>query len=134
MGTREAAAQETLTRTRAVVFVFSFCLCVVRKSREMVLTRCGYANNLSRPEVGKIMSMSFAYDIFVSPATGYLFDAAGRLPTASAAMLGMSVAFLTLAKTSVTTYVCFAVLSGLANGLSSGFNQLMAADLAPGAD
>lgn len=124
-------------RVILVVSFFSFCLTFLRKAREIFFALEGHDQGLSQASLGKLVALSFALDGSLFPVAGIMMDRVGRRPTGACSSLGLGLATATLALgasvdgLSLAAFICFAVLGGLANGLSAGIVQILAADLAP---
>merc|ERR1719478_2106735 len=113
------------------VTVFSACLILVRRARELLFALEGERLSLPHSQIGYVTALSFAVDGIMFPVAGRMLDRLGRIPTGVCSMLGLGISIALLLVDSFEFYIAFAVVSGLFNGISSGIVQIMAADLAP---
>ena len=82
--------------------------------------------------LGGLVAMSFTFDALLFPAAGYLMDTCGRKWAGVPSLIGFTISFALLAVSSSKAAVWVSgALMGVSNGLTSGFLQVLGADLAP---
>lgn len=105
---------------------------LARAARSMILPLCGSDAGLSNAALGVLVAISFAFDTALFPLAGYLMDHHGRKYAGVPSMIGFSISFVVLAFAATPAAVWTAsILMGVSNGLTSGFLQVLGADLAP---
>ena len=117
----------------------SAILAGVRAVKDVLLPLWGVSIGMDAAGVALVVGASGAIDFALFYASGQVMDRFGRLWAALPATVAMAVSFLVLSLThdlpgAEAWLVACAVLSGLGNGLSSGINLTLGADLAPRAD
>jgi MFS family permease len=107
-------------------------LCLVRKSREVVLPLWGAHIGLGVDAIGFALSASWICDFVVFYGGGLLSDRYGRKAAAltTLLLLSVSIALLPLA-TSYSLFILICCIAGFGNGLSAGVVMTVGADLSP---
>lgn len=113
------------------VCFYVICLSICRRARELFFPLIGHDIGLSQDRIGYIISVSFGLDAVLFPVAGWLLDNIGRTRTGGLSCLGFTIAVSVLEAQTLWSFILFAVVSGIANGISSGIVQVIGADLAP---
>ncbi len=110
----------------AVTFMF------LRAARNVLIPLVGVNLDLDAAAVGFIVSMSALVDLLLVYPTGAAMDRWGRRATAipSSALFAVSLFFIAFSN-SYEVLLLFALLAGVANGLSTGIVMTLGADNAP---
>jgi len=117
----------------ATAGTFSHMIQVLRESRSVILPLQAEAMELSTKQMGYVISAGFFVDSVTFPLAGLLMDRCGRKWAGVPANLVMAVGFAVLAcvTDNIGLLTAASVIIGLGNGLSSGVNLTLGADLAP---
>lgn len=118
-------------RILLTVTFFVVCLSILRKSRELLFPLVGHEERMSQDQIGVVVAVSYALDALMFPLAGKLLDSTGRTKTGAFTSMLFTAGILVLEGGGVWSYIAFAVISGIANGLSSGIVITMGGDLAP---
>lgn len=108
----------------------------MRSIRDVLLPLWGVSIGLDATQVALIAGISGTVDFLLFYTSGQIMDRFGRLWASLPAMIVMGVGFLALAGThdlpgAEVWLLIVAIVVGLGNGLSSGINMTLGADLAP---
>ena len=110
----------------AVVFMF------LRAARNILIPLVGVGLSLDAATVGFVVSMSALVDLLFVYPTGVVMDRWGRRITATPSAILFAVSLCSISfSNSYTTLLFFALLAGVANGLSTGIVMTLGADNAP---
>ena len=107
-----------------------------RSIRDVLLPLWGVSIGLDATQVALIVGISGTVDFLFFYTSGQIMDRYGRLWASLPAMIVMGAGFLVLAGThdlpgAEVWLLIVAIVVGLGNGLSSGINMTLGADLAP---
>ena len=108
----------------------------MRSIRDVLLPLWGVSIGLDATQVALVVGISGTVDFALFYTSGQVMDRYGRLWASLPAMLVMAAGFLVLAGThdlpsAGAWLLAVAIIVGLGNGLSSGINMTLGADLAP---
>lgn len=108
----------------------------MRSIRDVLLPLWGVSIGLDATQVALVVGISGTVDFLFFYTSGQIMDRYGRLWASLPAMIVMAAGFLLLAGThdlpgAAVWLLAIAVVVGLGNGLSSGINMTLGADLAP---
>ncbi len=108
----------------------------MRSIRDVLLPLWGVSIGLDATQVALVVGISGTVDFLFFYTSGQIMDRYGRLWASLPAMIVMAAGFLVLAGThdlpgAAVWLLAIAVVVGLGNGLSSGINMTLGADLAP---
>lgn len=126
-------------RTRANVLVTigtgAGILMMLRSARQILLPLWGISIGLDDAFTTLIIGIAGAIDFALFFTSGWIMDKWGRLASGLPAMIGLGLGFIVLAFThdvaaSTAWFVVIALWLGLANGVGSGINMTLSADLA----
>lgn len=118
-------------RVLFTVTFFVVCLSVLRKARELLFALVGHEAKLSQDQIGIVVSVSYTLDAMMFPLAGKLLDSVGRTRTGALTTTIFTSGILVLIGGGLWSYIAFAAVSGIANGLSAGLVITMGGDLAP---
>jgi len=104
---------------------------VVKCGRELFISLVGHERGLSQQQIGVAAFVSFVLDFFLFPVAGWLLDHLGRAFTGALSVGIASAGVLVLRGRADWYYMAFAVIAGVGNGLSSGIQIVLGADIAP---
>ena len=125
---RSDEARRALLRAAPTALAIS----LARAARSMMLPLRAADAGLSDAGLGGVIAASFAFDMALFPVAGYIMDHCGRKYAGVPSMMGFSLSFVVLASAATPAAVWAAsILMGVSNGLTSGFLQVLGADLAP---
>ena len=112
--------------------LFTICLSFLRTGRQTLVPLSGEAIGLSVVDIGLILSVSSAIDMTLFVPAGFVMDRLGRKWASLPCMLILSagLALVPFANT-FAALMLFGVVIGLGNGIGSGINLILGADLAP---
>jgi len=112
--------------------LFAVCLGFIRTGRETLVPLSGEAIGLTVADIGLILSVSSAIDMTMFAPAGFLMDRFGRKWASMPCVLILSagVALVPFAN-SYAALMLAGVVIGLGNGVGSGINLTLGADLAP---
>ncbi|MBL3685645.1 MFS transporter [Leucobacter zeae] len=111
----------------------------LRSVKDVLLPLWGVSIGMDAPGIALVVGLSGTLDFALFYTSGQVMDRFGRLWAALPSTVAMALSFLGLALThdlpgaGAWFAVCAAAI-GLGNGLSSGINMTLGADLAPGGD
>merc|ERR1740120_211285 len=91
----------------------------------------GNQQGMAEDHIGYLMSISYMIDGLLFPVAGWLMDEIGRNSAGTVTLAVFTAAFLCLSLGTHLSLIVFAVMAGVANGVSSGLVMTMGADLAP---
>lgn len=111
----------------------------LRAVKDVLLPLWGVSIGMDATGIALVVGISGTLDFALFYTSGQVMDRFGRLWAALPATVAMAVSFLALALTrdaagAETWFAVCAATIGLGNGLSSGINMTLGADLAPGGD
>ena len=114
------------------VSIFALGLQIIRECRKLIIPLVGYEIALTADRIGWYASLSNTADAVLFPAAGWIMDKYGRVFCGVVSVSIMSVSQLIVVPgLSESILVISAILSGVGNGLSSGIQVALGADLAP---
>jgi MFS family permease len=110
-------------------------LMMLRSARQILLPLWGISIGLDDAFTTLIIGIAGAIDFALFFTSGWIMDKWGRLASGLPAMLGLGVGFIVLAFThelpsSAAWFVAITLWLGVANGVGSGINMTLSADLA----
>ncbi|MBS3182978.1 MFS transporter [Leucobacter manosquensis] len=108
----------------------------MRSIKDVLLPLWGVSIGLDATQVALVVGISGTVDFLFFYTSGQIMDRFGRLWASLPAMVVMAIGFLVLAGThdlpgAGVWLLVIAIVVGLGNGLSSGINMTLGADLAP---
>lgn len=115
--------------------VGSSIITAMRASRQVIIPLWAVSLGIPDTQVALIVGISGAIDFALFYASGQIMDRFGRLWSAVPALVGLSAGFLVLAFThdlpsAVAWFLVGTFLMSVANGVGSGINMTLGADLA----
>ena len=126
-----AEHRKMLLSVGSAVFAFS----ALRAARQVVVPLWGVHLGLGAEKISLVFGVASAVDMALFYPAGKVMDHFGRLAIVipSSLLLGVTAMFLPLTHT-VWTLAIVAILMAFANGVGSGIQMTIAADLAPSGD
>jgi MFS family permease len=119
-------------RAYATIGVVSHSLMAIRTAKKAVLPLMGRGVGLDVAGVGVALAIGAVADALLFTPVGVAFDLLGRKRVAVPAMFFFTLGYLSMAfADGPVTLVAASVLVGVGNGMTAGFGQIMAADMAP---
>lgn len=119
-------------RTFATAGLAMLMLTMLRASRQLLIPLWGESIGLDIAQIGYIVGAASAVDMCLFPLAGYVMDNIGRKPAALSCLLVISVGLAAIPFTgSALTLAMAALVIGFGNGLGSGINMTLGADLSP---
>ena len=112
---------------------FSHLIQVIRSSRDVIIPLKAQDHGLSADQMGYVVAAGFFVDSVAFPLAGILMDGYGRKYAGIPSTLIMGMGFLALGLNTglLTALIIATAVIGAGNGLSSGVNLTLGADLAP---
>ena len=128
VGTTMVAHRRDFMTAGLVAVVLQF----VRAAREFLIPVWGDDMGLKTDQIGYVASASYAVDSTMFPIVGWTMDRFGRKYVGVPALIvmGIGLSLLPFAD-SMTMLMIAGIVTGLGNGLSSGFVLTLGSDLAP---
>jgi MFS family permease len=119
-------------RAYATIGVVAHCLMAIRTARKAVVPLIGRSVGLDVDGIGLAMAAGATTDAALFAPTGVAFDKLGRKRVAvpALAIFTLGYVFTSLSR-GPAALVAASTLVGIGNGMTAGFGQIMAADLAP---
>ncbi len=119
-------------RIFATTGVAVLLLTVVRAGRQLLVPLWGESIGLDAADIGLIVGIASGVDMTLFPLAGYIMDTLGRRHSANACLLLQSIGLAAMPLAgSFIGLLAVAVACGIGNGLGSGINMTLGADLAP---
>jgi len=109
-----------------------FMLTIIRACRQLLIPIWGNSLGLDAATIGYIAGASSAVDMCLFPIAGIILDRYGRKPAALSCLFFLTAGIVTIPLSdSALTLALAAMLVGFGNGLGSGINMTLGADLSP---
>jgi hypothetical protein len=119
-------------RAYATIGVVSHCLMAIRTARKAVVPLIGRSVGLGVDGIGIAMVAGATTDAALFAPTGVAFDKLGRKRVAVPALTIFVLGYIfTSISQTPAALIAASTLVGVGNGMTAGFGQIMAADLAP---
>ena len=128
VGTTMVAHRRDFMTAGLVAVILQF----VRAAREFLIPVWGDEMGLKTDQIGYVASASYAVDSTMFPIVGWTMDRFGRkyVGVPALAVMGIGLSLLPFAD-GMTMLMIAGIVTGLGNGLSSGFVLTLGSDLAP---
>ena len=128
VGTTMVAHRRDFMTAGLVAVILQF----VRAAREFLIPVWGDEMGLKTDQIGYVVSASYAVDSTMFPIVGWTMDRFGRkyVGVPALAVMGIGLSLLPFAD-GMTMLMIAGIVTGLGNGLSSGFVLTLGSDLAP---
>jgi len=107
-------------------------LTIVRASRQLLVPLWGESIGLDTAQIGYIVGAGSAVDMCLFPVAGYVMDNFGRRQVGISCISVLTIGLIAVPfSSSAMTLALAAILIGMGNGLGSGINLTLGADLSP---